>query len=72
MDNAKPHMPDSLGFPAGQAAQVIRLSRLKFLVHLAFKVRQKGLPSTGQPMAKKATQTKTKESWVKISPARRA
>lgn len=55
-------MPDSLGFPAGRAAQVIRLSRLKFLVHLAFEVRQKGLPSTGQPMVRKATKIKMKES----------
>ena len=60
MDDEKQCMSDSLGFPVGQATQVIQLGRLKFLAHFAFKIGQNGLPSTGQPMAKRATQTVNK------------
>lgn len=58
MDDEKQCMSDSSGFPVGQATQGIQLGRLKFLAHLASKVRQNGAPSTGQPTAKRATQTK--------------
>lgn len=55
MDDEKQCM--SLGFPVGQAAQVIRLGRLKFLAHFASKIRQNGPRFTRQPMAGRATQT---------------
>lgn len=55
MDDEKQCM--SLGFPVGQATQVIQLGRLKFLAHFASKIRQYGPRSTRQPMAGRATQT---------------
>lgn len=39
MDDEKQRISDSLGFPVGQATQVIQLGRLKFLAHLLFKIR---------------------------------
>lgn len=39
MDDEKQCMSDSSGFPVGQATQEIQLGRLKFLAHLASKVR---------------------------------
>lgn len=58
MDDEKQCMSDSLGFPVGQATQVIQLGRLKFLAHFAFKIRQSGLLSTGQPAVHWAAQGK--------------
>lgn len=67
MDDEKQCMSDSLGFPAGQATQGIQLGRLKFLAHLAFEIGQNGMPPSGQPTAKRATQTKRKECQVELS-----
>lgn len=47
MDDEKQCM--SLGFPVGQATQVIQLGRLKFLTHFAFKIRQHGPRTTTSP-----------------------
>ena len=58
MDDEKQSISDfPLGFPVGQTTQVIQLGRLKCLTHLPFKIRRVGMPSTGQPMAKRVTRT---------------